>query len=1070
MESRNAAFQELKPVCVMLSQTLLAWSSGKGNTSDVLKHLTSLNQVLRHPIVYKALDEKLADYVFFPVSNALRQLEQLPIRARELTLEVISILLETAWKSKLNPDLGIQLMILLTFILDSGVAHDGSSIESEDLDQTILLCLSHIFSALRVSPGGKNALLSTAHVPQIGKTLSTILSSINGGSTGKVRVAALGTLDSFRAAWPDQQSMSLKFFPGIISSLTKILSPKPSEKVLFRTLKLALEILSNIMVQTLSDQTLGHLVEIHDSEEASTEALSKSWLTATAGQIKLALSSIMKLRTHEDYNTRHRLAGLCLACLENCWTTLADCREMLLESLVIIATKDDKVICDLKRLMVTQETVSTNLRTSLYNNILALPRTMLSSDDLLRKRTLDQVSLIFSLLHANGIDLSMVESILATNIRDSIVHTALHASNRKYMIDETDSGPAQQLVLRGSQSLEYQEVLSTTASQKHILQEITALLSTLSTHDQSLNVVRELLAELYSGSAAVQVASLWACLHLLRAAVGSSLNDVIAFDGIDGPLQNVMDELYSFSLDILRNSDHVDQDWKLRALSLEVIVLQAQYHKQAFRVELIDCLYPVAQTMGSTNSILREHAVTSLNLLANHCGYRNSSDMMIANVDYLVNAVALRLNTFDLSPQAPQILLMMVKLAGPSLLPFLDDLVDSMFAILDSFHGYPKLVEFLFEVLKAIADEGAKAHPLQLQGSADTMSAQAAPTKPLSISELRDVLTKRKSRMKTMDSPESEISTKPPPNLEQLWAAEQAKSNKRNSLHSLAEGEFSDSDDLETDAGVPATTSDDTAAVEKKIPKTYSLLLSIARLTQHYLTSYSLELRIKLLSLLETTIPVLAQDDDSFLPLINTLWPVILPRLRDAEDFVVAGALDVIALLCFHAKGFMSSRVEEAWSDIMFIGSRCSPDPRAQPKIRRGTAHQATVPLHMKGLNSPRSQFAKTEVNMVRQFSSSSKTRIWTSFVHLLTSIMGNVRLGDHMSETIVDVLLPALNYNKVVEKTLMANQPDALWLALKRCTSLNAGADVQNDQDGPASPQILSRPVDTQWPFASIL
>src|ERR1700760_1025754 len=91
----------------------------QGDIGAITTRLQDLVDVLNIPIVRSALDQKLADYVFFPLSNVLRHLEKLPVRARERTFEAISILLKTAWKQDINPQLGIQLMILLSFVLDS---------------------------------------------------------------------------------------------------------------------------------------------------------------------------------------------------------------------------------------------------------------------------------------------------------------------------------------------------------------------------------------------------------------------------------------------------------------------------------------------------------------------------------------------------------------------------------------------------------------------------------------------------------------------------------------------------------------------------------------------------------------------------------------------------------------------------------------------------------------------------------------------------------------------------------------------------------------------------------------
>jgi hypothetical protein len=77
----------------------------------------------------------------------------------------------------------------------------------------------------------------------------------------------------------------------------------------------------------------------------------------------------------------------------------------------------------------------------------------------------------------------------------------------------------------------------------------------------------------------------------------------------------------------------------------------------------------------------------------------------------MVNAVSLKLNVFDLSPQTPVVLKMMLKLVGPKLVPHLDDLVVSIFSILDGFHEYERLCEELFLVLGIIVEESSKGDP-----------------------------------------------------------------------------------------------------------------------------------------------------------------------------------------------------------------------------------------------------------------------------------------------------------------------------------------------------------------------
>ena len=62
-------------------------------------------------------------------------------------------------------------------------------------------------------------------------------------------------------------------------------------------------------------------------------------------------------------------------------------------------------------------------------------------------------------------------------------------------------------------------------------------------------------------------------------------------------------------------------------------------------------------------------------------------------------------------------------------------------------------------------------------------------------------------------------------------------------------------------------------------------------LTQHYLTSPTPTLRKSLLDLVGTVSPALAGDENAFLPLVNTLWPVVVSRLYDGEGYVVVAAV-----------------------------------------------------------------------------------------------------------------------------------------------------------------------------------
>jgi hypothetical protein len=430
-------------------------------------------------------------------------------------------------------------------------------------------------------------------------------------------------------------------------------------------------------------------------------------------------------------------------------------------------------------------------------------------------------------------------------------------------------------------------------------------------------------------------------------------------------------------------------------------------------------------------------------MISDACGYEHTSDLIVSNSDYLVNAVALKLNNFDISPQAPQVLLMMVRLSGPSLLPYLDDLVESMFSALEYFHGYPKLVTLLFAVLKGIAEEGIKTPMLAITMDQKHPHHKTS-WKPVTVSDVAELLTKIKGNAAKPDKEKSERFEEAFP--ERPWK------------------EASDGDEIvkpqkdEPHDPPPPDTSD----APPPAPKTFSLLLKISQLTQHYLTSPSPSLRTSLLSLLNTTFPALSAHENSFLPLINTLWPVLIPRLDDPEAYVVASTVDVIGLMCVHAGDFMRTRIDGIWKDIKIIYRRTVQNVRKPSQAGRGT-----LVLGRPQLGIPSNEIVVSErtakVTPRPEYYVDAPSRlIWDSLVKLLVSIVENLTVGEDVFDDILAMLDPLVDEQDDVRKALESRSPDALWL--RQFKAWERGGREKSTRCIPASPTPLDRP---EWTFA---
>jgi len=986
----------------------------------------------------ETLDEKLADYVFFPLSHILRQLEKLPVSAVELLLHCVEVLLSTAWKSQIAPNLGMQLLILLSFLLDSPSKSSNKATPTEELHVVAFSCIAKIFQALSSSKEGREALVDTANVPQIGQTASIILDGLVDGTSSTVQLAAATTLQAFSEAFPDRNALAVSFLPGIVSALQKALVPSTRSRRSHKVLQACLKSLSWLLCTLVNDEIASGLKEKSSlqSNNNSSSKLDISWLTATASQVRIVLVHVCKLKHHDRVDVLQALTKLCSGVLEVSRHALSDSASTLLETLLALSSGNVECGAEgaLKHLLITDPNFTELLRSSLHHWVMAFPRLAQSADDTARHRLFAQVSVAYRILAEYGTDLSMVDQVLGKSLMDSMT-VIIHQSKKAAPIvafQSSNTTTNLSVIAKQKPSLQFGPVLGIQRSLEKTVQELGMFTDQLTASATSKAITRDFVESSIGSDGENQIASFWLSLSMLRKSGEQdfAINDFLDIGANTSDSRTEMlDELYAFATSVLIRDDV--PDWRLQAMSIEAVALQAEHQQLDFRLELVEVLYPIVHLIGSQNPDLRDHAITCLNIVAKACGYASTRDLLVGSVDYLVNAVALKLNTFDISPQAPQVLLMMVKLCGPSLLPYLDDLVDSMFAALESFHGYQNLVELLFSVLKVIAEEGAKTEQLALVSSEAGDREKHNIVKPKTIQQLAAQLAKRNSNEEqeigVIEQESKSFANQPWKNKEK---------QKEQSAEALLDRFDADDPDLENESA--NATSFDEAEISPPAPKTYEMLLKISKLTQYYLTTSSPSLRTALLSLLDITFPALAKHENSFLPLINELWPVLTPRLDDSEAYVVANTLDVMATLCRYAGDFMRSRIEDIWSDLRKLFRQRAQMPHDRSKAPSGLAVAKTA-------------YVDAPTRMIRE-----------SFFRLVTNIVEFVPLNEETFEGILGVGGWELEQLPDLCRALEACNPDAVWLAKRRIKSV--GGD-----EATAKINLPLGPTTRQWKFATL-
>ncbi|KAK8223437.1 armadillo-type protein [Phyllosticta paracitricarpa] len=921
MECRQRIFHLLKPHCVQLSQAVLEIAANNGDPKQVVSRLSNLLVALREAAsTPDALDAKLTDYVFFPLSYVLRERQKLPGVAVELTLDCITVLLESGWRSNMNPDLSHQILLLATGFAGGPPGQENDTKSSEELQTAAFRCLDQLFTNYRDNDLARKSLTDVKNMGPLGHSVMVMLEGIQEGPPNNVQTAASNALFACCSAIQDRDALA-SIMPKIVSTLSTVLVPSTQQRRSYKTFQRSLEILSHLFKTVLADEFTKNLPSSTETGEG--KQLNQSWLQATAPWIKKALANVIRIRHHERSEVRHALLDLCLVVLQDCKTSLKDSAAMMVETMVVLCGADEnfQATSTVRQVLLADSKFADLLRSTIHNWAISLPRVMTSPDDSVKRTTIKQISTAYHLLSEHGVELGLVDRTLATNLRDGISTAILESSKKMEIVETTALAPSMDMTSSSTinASLEFEQVLYENDSQRVIAQDLKQLVENVSISKSSWTAARELVDSLHSSRGAQQVASFWTALQLLRSGnkQDSLMNDFLAIDdSAMSPHEELLEELYSFSLDTLQQH-HVEtpHDWRIQALALETIAFQAQTLKNEFRIELVDALYPIVHLVGSSHANLRSHAATALNIIAAVCGYSSVSALIVENVDYLVNAVALKLNTFDISPQAPQVLLMMIKLSGPSLLPYLDDLVGSIFAALESFHGYPRLVELLFRVLSGIAEEGVKTPLLAITAGQE----ESKTGREQELTSIQDVLAILE------DLQRREAKEDDPVELEKAEFPRAPWKDVDKSNTSLIEEVGDDDDD---DENQEQQKEEEEESVEPDppppAPATYALLHKITSLTQHYLSSPSPTLRTSLLSLLTTTLPSLAKHENTFLPLLNTLWPALVPRLADPEAYVVEGACDVAAVMCAYGGEFMRGRIEGVWGELVRLFERGS--------------------------------------------------------------------------------------------------------------------------------------------------
>lgn len=1028
---RNALFLKLQPCCVQVTQLADRNPLDPAETRKLLELTTRIQSILQEQVDQdpEALDQNLAECIFFPLPHVFRQMDRFSFPLIENCVQILHTLIIYGWKSKISAQLLQQILSFLTFVIDGKPDSRHKREVPEETSLEVFRAKTALFNTAALSPAAAAGLAEHAAKSILGHSITVMLDGAADGPGPLIQREALLSLQGLYVALRDHEAMA-RFLPGIVSSLTKILSQPNRHKT--AVLVQALRALQTVLTRVLGDMRTRSILaraqgQATDDESDKSKILSPAWLNATVSQVKLALSTVVKLRKLEADPVREAVWKLCIALLDECYTTLSNCSSVLVESAMMLEVQFVETTLgqtNLQHLANIYPELGETVKMTLYNWLSSLPRVMQMDDDDKKRVAVQSLANGIGLFRSLCLESTTMDESLSASLKDSVVSLLLSSPQKP-----TSGGEL--LLHDGTLTLEmstsnerFRPVVLTRESHKQLRTGLVSLLNALGSQSQKAQVAAGLMECVRESSSADQVAAMWLCFELIKATDKASeeMDAFIDLSSFDDPASNteaIFDDLYAFAVQVLESHAEMgSMDWRCEALSIEVAAYAARKLGRSFRPELIDVLFPIATLLGSKNSALQNHAVAALNDIASSVQYSSVSDLIIDNVDYMVNSVALRLNTLDISPASMQVLLMMIRLAGARLVPFLDDVVDSIFAALENYHGYPILVESLFAVLKEMVDQASKMdRSLLTDGERTVVNHKKQPWKDPGIDGLLEFLDKRKERREREAAEDAEILKGHP---QEPW---------KSSL---------DDDDCEESGSRQDADSKQDEEKPTNSP-TYQLVLRIANLTQHYLTSASPMLRKSLLELITAACKLLAGDEDSFLPLVNAVWPVIISRLYDEEAFVSVEACNALSSLCEAAGDFMSTRFKTEWADGLHRWCRTAKQQSSSGSTRFRAAKQGAskagdailIPVSSAGGSGDKDMVLEARepdsASSLGQYS--SPARIWAASVKLLTSMVSYVRIEAGMFDDILDLLSDVLEKNNEVREALEVVNADAVWL-----------------------------------------
>ncbi|KAG5439055.1 hypothetical protein PCK2_000898, partial [Pneumocystis canis] len=695
----------LQSTCQALS---LIWTEGElENVDKISSELKKLYDILiSFPQIDHILGSGLADYVFLPLSYLWQNVLKWNDLLKERLLQCTIILIRIGWGTQMTEALFQQFLILLTtFIQPRSIPKDVP----EDLRLHGFNGLEILFECEKKRQQiHKISIINVkTWIPAIGYNISILLDIYKQTECITLQNKCMSVLITFLFDIIQNESLLCRFLPGILSSICQSLAKNRlrNSQVIIKSIDLCEKLIITCLsddqtfidtqgapLDTQIDSKHNEYLQTDMSMSLNTlEISSKEWLLNTREQMSIVCTIILKLKTHTNQHVRYKILQFAVKMIQCCFKRLSNCTKLVLSAILFLTgdletTVQDASVKYLFQLAEKQTHASEFWDTMdllLKEYLNSWPGLSLLSDEDAKRRNLVAMMHIMSLLSKRHTELGFISDFLINGISDSlhfVMDTKISDNtylNQSILYLQTED-PFDQHIHSGQ--------VFPVFHFKNIENNLTFLaLEKMFILPRKYPIIEFLNHLLYKMKISIYEPRSnvlkWIFLCNLRDTIAHYDSCVQLDQNLDLNIRNICMDIYNDSLNYILEFSSVSYDesidWNISqnkivqiCLDLEIIALIARKFGKGFRIELVDCLYPIVYLLGSPYRNVTNHARVCLNNLAIYCQYDSVQELLIGNVDYLINSINLKLNTFDVMPAGPTILMILLRLIGSTVVPY----------------------------------------------------------------------------------------------------------------------------------------------------------------------------------------------------------------------------------------------------------------------------------------------------------------------------------------------------------------------------------------------------------------